>query len=180
MSMQKARNVFKQKFYHSCLVTSLLVISGAENQDLEEKIFFDGEKREYDFYLNSILASFVKNTEKSLEVFVDNKYFAGKLSDNLKKLSNKIMVVYKPINSNLIIETLDAGPFVIHLDNNYLGDYSHASHFVVVNGVRKDGKLEILDPADGKRKYLTLEKLDESVNSLKKHIKMCPVIITVK
>lgn len=176
--MQK--NVFKQKFYHSCLVTSLLMISGAENQELEEKIFFEAEKSDFDFYLNSILASFVKNTGKSLNVFVDNKFFSEKLFNNLKKYSNKIIIVHKPINSDLIIETLNIGPFVIHIDDNYLGDYSHASHFVVANSIRKDGKLEILDPADGKRKYLSMEKLLESVNSLKKHIKMCPVIITVE
>lgn len=178
--MANEANIFKQKFYYSCLVTSLLMISGAKNQELEEKIFFDGAKRDYDFYLNSMLASFVKNTGKSLEVFVDNKFLTGKLSVNLEKYSDKINIVHKQINPDLIAETLKTGPFVIYLDDNYLGDYSHASHFVVVNSVRKDGRFQILDPANGKRKYLTANKLSESVESLKKHIKICPIIIRVK
>lgn len=65
------------------------MISGAKNQDLEEKIFFDGEAKNYDFYLNSVLAAFVENTGKQIEVFVDNKFFTQKLSENLSFADNK-------------------------------------------------------------------------------------------
>lgn len=173
-------NKFRQKFCHSCLVTSLLMISGAKDQSQEEKIFFEGEKRDYDYYINSTLASFAKNTGKQLEVLVDNKYFTETLSHDLNELSEKVHISFKPVTTPLIKEIVKNQPLVVHLDDNFLGDYSHASHFVVVHSIRKDGRFEIFNPINGKSKYLTERNLGDAILSLKKHIKMCPILITVK
>ncbi|MFH1855112.1 MAG: C39 family peptidase [bacterium] len=168
---------YKQKFYHSCLVTSLLM-AGNLGQKLEEKIFFDGEKREYYYYLDSVLASFAQNTDKSVQMLVDNEILTSILQKSLAKFEDRITIEQKPINARLVAEIVQNKPVVIHLDDNYLGDYSHASHFVVVSSF-EDGKFEIIDPVDGKVKYLSDAKLNGAFESLKNHIKMSPEIIYI-
>jgi len=156
------------------------MISGENDQSMEEKIFFDGEKRDYQFYLNSIFASYVSNLNKGIQVHVDNRYFAKLLAEDLAEFGDKIAIDHNPITIDMIKKILQKSPLIIYLDDNFLGDYSHASHFVVISSIRKDGRFEILDPATGKCKYLTEKKLEETIQSLKKHIKMCPIVVTMK
>ena len=164
----------KQKFYHSCLVTSLMMISKMNDQSIEERIFMEGEKRRHNYYLRGIIDSFVDNTMLSVEIIVDNKYFAEEVA---KPKSKNIKVINEKITLELIKKLLETQAFIIDLDDNFLGDYSHASHFVVIEKVLPNGKFQIIDPSSGGKKMLTAEKLENSISSLKNHIKMCPLII---
>lgn len=156
------------------------MVAGEKNQEIEKKIFFDGEVRDYDFYLTAIMASFAKNTDHKLQVLVDNSFLAEKLTKGLKNLKDKIEIIHKAITIDLVEELVKEQPVVVHLDDNFLGDYSHASHFVVLSSIREDGRYEVIDPADGKSKFLTPNQLMSAVLSLKTYLKMSPEIILVK
>lgn len=171
--------VYKQKYYHSCLVVSLLMAANL-GQDLEEKIYFNGEDRKYFCYIDSMLATFLKLTGKNIECIVDSKYLAENFKKSLAKFNDEIAIKAEAVTAERVLQLVAVRPVVVHLDDNYLGDYSHCSHFVLVNSLRKDGRLEILDPWDGKRKFLTAEQLDRAFLSLKNHIKMSPEIIFIK
>lgn len=167
----------KQRFYHSCLVTSLLMISEMTDQSIEERVFTEGEKRRFDYYLSGILESFVDNTMLSVEVLVDNKPYTDELTKSQNKKNKRIKIRNEKISISLIKKLVAIQPIIVHIDDNFVGDYSHASHFVVVAALRPDGKFEIADPWDGKRKFLTEEKLWNAITSLKDQLKMCPIVI---
>ncbi len=173
-------NLFKQSYHHSCLATVLLMISGFKDQKLEEKIYLEGENRKYGYYLNDMLASFVKYSGKSINVLVDNKFFTKKLAQDLKEPPKQIRIVHRKINSETVSDIVRKQPAVVYIDYNFMGDYSHSSHFVVVNSIRKDDHFEIFNSIDGKNKFFTAKKLDNAIFSLKNHIKMCPIIITMR
>lgn len=164
----------KQKFYHSCLITSLMMISKMNDQSIEERVFMEGEKRHHAYSLRGFLESFADNTMLSMEVIVDNKSFA----EDISKPNNKnIKVRQEKITLALIKKILETQALIIHLDDNVLGDYSHASHFVVVEKLMPNGKFQVIDPMTGGRRILSEEKLQNSIDSLKSYIKMCPLII---
>lgn len=167
----------KQQFYHSCLVTSLLMISQMTDQSMEERIFTEGEKRRFNYYLSGILESFVDNTMLSVELTVDNKFFAEELIKNQFKKNKRIKIKQEKVTVKLIKQLLLTQPLIINLDNKFLGDFSHSSHYVVVEKIIANGKLQLIDPLTGGKKILTEEKLEEAILSLKTHIKMCPLVI---
>jgi len=167
----------KQRYYHGCLVTSLLMLTKMTDQSIEERIFFEGEKRDYDLYLNSTLVSFVDNTKLTIEVIADNKYFANELTSTLKRYRKSIVVSQQKVSAKLIAKLLETSAVILHIDENSLGAYSHSSHYVVVEKNLPSGNFQIFDPMTGRGKVLTPEKLDTAILSLKNHLKMCPVVI---
>lgn len=167
----------KQQFYHSCLVTCLLMVSKMSDQSIEQRVFCEGEKRRFDYYLNGILESFVDNTMLSVEVIVDNKTFADELTKGKNKKNKRIKIRSEKITIKMIEKLLETSAIILHVDNHFLGDYSHVSHYVVVTAFKNDMKIELVDPIDGKSRYLTKEKLEASIDSLRNNIKMCPVIV---
>lgn len=153
------------------------MISGMTDQSMEERVFIEGERRRFDLHINGILESFVDNTMLSVEVLVDNKFFAEALIKNQYKKNKRIKIINQKITTKLIKELLANQPLVVQLDNNFLGDYSHSSHFVVIEKILTNGKFQLIDPMTGSKKILTEEKLEEAILSLKNHIKMCPLLI---
>lgn len=146
------------------------------DQSIEQRIFFEGEKRKLNNYVSSMLFSFIDNTKLSIEVIVDNKYFAESLSGELKRQQKSIKILQQKVTPSLIDKMLEKSEIILHIDDNYLGDYSHASHFVVIE--RKIGdKYSLIDPVSGTRKTISVVKLEASLISLKNHIKMCPIVI---
>ncbi len=105
---------------------------------------------------------------------VDNKYFTNFL---IKSFNNpkKFNIKHKKITINTIKDLLKKEKLICHIDNNYLGDYSHASHFIIIEKSTHK-KFRIIDPMEGKKKIISHEKLYESITSLKKNIKMCPLL----
>ncbi len=167
----------KQQFHHSCLVTCLLMISRMTDQSIEERIFSEGEKRRFGFYLNSILESFADNTMLSVDVYVDNKFFADKLVGEQNRKNKRIKFKNEKISIELIKKLTDIDAVIAHVDNNFFGDYSHSPHFIVVEKAIPTGKFQIIDPLSGKSKIVAESILESAIVSLKNHIKMCPIVI---
>lgn len=166
----------KQKFHHSCLVTSLFMISNMADQSIEERVFFEGEKRNFDLSLNSMLESFADNTMLSVEVFIDNKFFTDKLQKQQNKKNKRLKFKHEVITTELIMSLVKTDPVVVHIDNNFLGHQAHGSHYVVIENF-ENGNFQLIDPADGKCKSLKIEKMMEAISSLKTHLKICPIVI---
>jgi len=88
---------------------------------------------------------------------------------------NNFNIYRKKITISLIKELLKEKPVICHIDDNYLGDYSHASHFIILERATNK-KILIVDPMKGRKSLISDKKLEESILSLKKHIKMCPLL----
>ena len=101
-------------------------------------------------------------------MFVDNKFFTNLLIEKCN--TPKITIIHKPVNLEF------EAPFVLYLDSQVLGGYSHAPHFVIVGKIVGD-ICTIIDPWEGKRKRLSKEKLTEAISSLKYYLKYCPILI---
>ncbi len=119
---------YKQILSHGCLAASFLMILGKSNEKAEKEIILKGSARSYQFYVVGVPMEVSNKYKKDINIIVDNKYFARVLS---KAFSKRFTVKAQTINTQLIRELLTQ-PLICHLDNFYLGDYSHVSHFVVI------------------------------------------------
>ncbi len=171
---------YKQTFTHSCLVVDFLMILNHKyniqiNKKIEEEILIKGMKRKYPFYVVGIPSEIQKRFRKKINILVDNKYFANALTESFNDKRN-FSILHKKITLNLIKKHLNREQLLIcHVDDNFFDDYSHASHFIILEKI-KNNNIIVVDPMDGKRKSISQKKLMESIFSLKKHIKMCPLL----
>ena len=160
---------YQQTSCESCLPVCLLSLGGIEiTREKELKLLFDGLAGLKDSYAFGVLEAFVKTYNKKIDLFVDNKFFTNLLIE--KSNSSQIAIIHKPVN--LEFET----PFVVYLDSQILGGYSHAPHFIIVEKIAGD-ICTIIDPWEGKRKRLSKEKLTAAISSLKYYLKYCPILI---
>jgi ABC-type bacteriocin/lantibiotic exporter with double-glycine peptidase domain len=132
--------------------------------------------RKYEYYVVGVAEEFVKKSKEEVSVIADNEYFANKLKQSYK--DEKIKIDAKKITLNLISELLKKRPIILHIDDNFLGDYSHVSHFIVLEKATKT-KFLIHDPYYGKKSFVSQKKIINAVQSLKKHVKMCPLIFYI-
>lgn len=169
---------YKQTLSHSCLAVCMLMLRGKPFTETEEQgLALRGSKRKHQFYVAGIPLEFVKKYDSQVIVYADNKYFANVLRDIFLPYK-RISVIHKKITLSLIKELLEDGPIICHIDDHSLGTYSHASHFIVLE--RATYKfVQIIDPWTGKRRKITLSKLDESISDLKNQIKMCPLLFSL-
>lgn len=170
---------YKQTFTHSCLVADFLMLLKNKynisfNEKDEEEILIKGMKRIYPFYVIGIPRAFFNKYNKKINIVVDNKYFTNFLIDGFND-KNNFNVYHNKITIRYIKELLKENSVICHIDDNYLGDYSHASHFIILEN-STDKRITIIDPMNGKRTFISDEKLEKSIQSLKKHIKMCPLL----
>jgi len=147
-----------------------------QNKNFEKEILINGMERKYPFYAIGVPEEFCKKTREKIVIYVDNKYFTKVLS---KIATKNIKVVRHKINEELITKVLKKSPCICHIDDNLLGDYSHVSHFIVLQQITKNG-IKIMDPYYGKESLISIKKLEEAIKSLKSHVKMCPLLITLK
>lgn len=162
---------YTQTSCESCLPVCLLTLGEIEiSREKELQLLFDGLSGLKDSYAFGVLEAFVKTYNKEVTLFVDNKYFTNFLIK--KSNSPQITVVYKPVN--LEFET----PFIVYLDSQVLGGYSHAPHFVIVEKIVGD-ICQIIDPWEGKRRRVKKEVSLASINSLKNYLKYCPLVIKI-
>ncbi|MDP2925569.1 MAG: hypothetical protein Q8N99_04305 [Nanoarchaeota archaeon] len=172
-------NPHKQTLSHSCLVADLLMLL-KEKYNIsfdfndESDILIRGMKRTYPFYVVGIPKEFFKKYGKKVNIVVDNKYFTNILINGFKDKKN-FNIYHNIVTINYIKGLLKERPIICHVDDNYLGDYSHASHFIILEKASTK-KITIIDPMSGKRSLISDKKLEESILSLKKHIKMCPLL----
>lgn len=173
---------YKQSLTHSCLVAAFLML--LENsgdikftEKEEQEIALLGSRRVYPFYVVGVTVEIAQRYKSKIKVFADNKYFADILSKSFTKEKN-ISVEAKPVTLKLIRELLESQPVICHVDVHGLGDYSHASHFIVIE---KGGKetFTIIDPWIGKRKRVSAKTLENTIFELKNHVKMCPLLFAI-
>ncbi|HMS22553.1 MAG TPA: hypothetical protein PKA38_02200 [Candidatus Levybacteria bacterium] len=169
---------YKQTLSHSCLATCFLMLRQKHfNEFDEQKLTLDGSKRIYPFYVVGIAMEFVKQFNSKLSVYVDNKYFASVLKDAFKE-QKSIEVIHQKNTLSFISEQLNKQPLICHIDDHALGDYSHASHFIILEKATNK-YIEIVDPWFGKRKMISNKTLENAIHELRVHVKMCPLIFSI-
>jgi hypothetical protein len=177
--MLKDIQPYKQEFSHSCLVADFLMLLNKKydikfNKKDEGEILLKGMDKKYPFYVVGIPKEINNKYKQPINIIVDNKYFTDTLIKSFNDKTN-FNIICKQITTQLIRDLLKEHPLICHIDDNYLGDYSHASHFIVLESAI-DKKISIVDPIDGKRKLMSDKDLRDSIFSLKTHIKMCPLL----
>jgi hypothetical protein len=170
---------YKQSLSHSCLVADFLMLLKAQygiefNEGDEKEVLLNGMNRKYMFYVIGVPKAVYEKYGKQMSIVVDNQYFTDQLIREFKDKKN-FNIYHKKITIRLIRELLDKRPLICHIDDNLLGDYSHASHFIILEKA-SDKMIKIVDPFYGKSKLISEKTLEASILSLKNHIKMCPLL----
>ncbi|MEI6843321.1 MAG: cysteine peptidase family C39 domain-containing protein [bacterium] len=174
---------YEQSLTHSCLVASFLMILLAQKgvsfqKKDEQELALLGSQRTYPFYVVGITAEVTKRYNANVHVFADNKFFTDVLKDSFAKEKN-IEVEHQKITTTFIKKLLVQSPVICHIDTHGLGDYSHASHFIVIEKANKS-TFTIIDPWNGKRRNVSEKTLEKAILELKNNVKMCPLIFLVK
>ena len=170
---------YKQFFSHSCLAACFFMLLQKQkdfnfDEKIEKEILINGMKRIYPFYAVGVPKEIFNKFKTKITIIVDNKYFTNSLIKSFKDKRN-FNIVHKKITIQLIKELLKDKPLICHLDNNYLGDYSQCSHFLVLEKATHK-KILLIDPFSGKKRFISVKKLEQAILSLKNHVKMCPLL----
>ena len=165
--------LYKQTTCESCLSCCLLMLSGnLINRKNEIDLFIEGIKRYPFSYSLGICEEFSIKYNKNIIIYVDNKYYS-KYLNNLK-ITDGINIVHQYIDIRFINKKFV--PFIIYIDNNVLGEYTHSPHFVIVETINKNN-CTIIDPWKGKRLNINKKIIFDGVLLLKRHLKYSPLII---
>lgn len=173
---------YQQTLTHSCLAASFLMILEAEKNQVfskqdEQDIALEGSQRTYPFYVVGITSEIIKKYKVRVNIIVDNKFFSDILKKSFGKTKN-IIVQRVPIRVPLIKKLLKEKTLICHVDVHGLGDYSHASHFIVIE--KHNGKsFTIIDPWSGKRKRISETPLKKAISELKTEVRMCPLLFFI-
>lgn len=163
----------KQNTCEGCLPVCLLLLTNEKiTLKSELELLIEGFKRNRESYSLGIVREFAFRYDKILNVFVHTKYFFKKLGKINK--SPRIQLIHKKIGLRFLKELQT--PYVLYLDDRILRKSIHYPHFVIVER-KQNKKFVLLDPWDGKRKWLTEGKLLKGVLSLKNYLKFCPLVI---
>ncbi|OGC82208.1 MAG: hypothetical protein A2V81_00510 [Candidatus Abawacabacteria bacterium RBG_16_42_10] len=173
---------YKQSLTHSCLVACFLMLLERQadivfTETNEQEIALKGSRRIYPFYVVGIPMEIAKKYGKKIQVYVDNKYFTKVLKVAFAK-EKSIEVVHTPIKIKLIRDLLQKSPLICHIDDNVLGDYSHSSHFIILENATKN-TISIIDPWMGTRKRISDKTLIQGIHDLKTQVKMCPLLFSI-
>ena len=170
---------YKQTLTHSCLAACFLMLQGKQFAEHDEQeLALKGSNRNYPFYVVGIAAEFVKKYDGKVNIYADNSFFTKTLQ-NAFIGNEKINVVHKKITMPLLKELLTEKPLICHIDNHALGDYSHASHFVILEESTEE-YIHIIDPWKKKKKMISKSTLIEALYDLKSHIRMCPLLFSLE
>ena len=170
---------YKQTLTHSCLAACFLMLQGKQFAEIDEQeLAQKGSSRNYPLYVVGIPTEFVKKFDGKIKIYADNNFFATSLKKAF--IGNKeISVIHKKINIPLIADLLNENPIICHIDDHALGDYSHSSHFIILEKATEEF-VYIIDPWSGKRNKISKSKLNEAIDDLKNHVKMCPLIFSIE
>lgn len=170
---------YQQTLTHSCLAACFLMLREKKFSELDEQeLALKGSVRDYPFYMAGISAEFVKKYDGKVMIYADNNFFATTLQKAFIG-NKKIGVIHEKTTMSLITKLLNERPIICHIDDHALGDYSHASHFIILEKA-SNKFITIIDPWSGKRKRISQSTLTEAINDLKNHIKMCPLLFSVE
>lgn len=166
---------YRQQSNQGCLVVSLLYLCNlTPTRELEQAILSDGlfELRQ-NYMLGCALAFLKQYPEKTLTIYVDNKYYLQTLrsyTDN-----PRITFVYKRSDVELL-DSLDP-PFIVYIDNHITDGYTHLPHFMLIVGSTKK-MFDVFDPWEGKAMKISKKKILRGVDLLRRHVRVCPFVIT--
>lgn len=166
---------YKQQSNQGCLVIDLLYLFDIKpTREKEQSILSDGLFRLRENYTLGCLLAFLDHyPDKSVTLYVDNKYFLGILTEMVNH--PRIRMIYKKNNSDLL-DSLNP-PFIVYVDNNITDGWTHLPHFMMI--IRATDKFyDVFDPWDGEIIRLSKRKLQSGINQLRDHIKVCPFVIT--
>lgn len=175
---------YKQKFYNSCLISCALMATGVSKElhvveEMERKIFFEAEAKSFPFSVQGTLVAITKNLDIKCRLIVDNAYFAKVLDAGLQE-HPQVRIECKRISAGeLRKEFSHNGQAVISVDGHILGDYAHWPHFVFVENATKN-RFTFIDPNTAGRRYFSDEKMDQAIDSLRGHLKICPFMVVFK
>ncbi len=170
---------YKQTLSHSCLAACFLMLYGEKFTESDEhELALNGSKRIYPFYVVGIATEFVRKFDCKITIYADNKHFTSILQKSFMR-ETRVSVAHKKITQVFIAELLKRQSIICHIDDHALGDYSHASHFIVLEKTTEKF-ITILDPWSGDKKRITMAKLEEAISDLKNQIKMCPLLFTLE
>lgn len=165
---------YKQQSNQGCLVVDLLYLFGIEpTRQKEYEILSDGLfTLRANYTLGCVQAFLDRYKDKSVTIYVDNKYYLGVLQQWVTH--PRITMVYQK-NDHTLLNSLEP-PFIAYIDNNVTNGSTHLPHFVlVVGGTPKF--YHVFDPWDGKVVKLSKQKLLNGIDSLRSHVKVCPFVI---
>ena len=168
---------YKQQSNQGCLVVDLMYLFGIEPTiEAEKELISAGlfQFREI-FSLGCLLAFEHKYKNSEVIVYVDNKYF---LKDLQSKTNNPNITLLYQKNDLQLLNYLEP-PYIVYVDYRLFYGWSHQPHFIMVTK-KTANFFKIFDPWDGKTKQISKIKLIDSINSLRNHIKVCPLVITKK
>ncbi len=174
---------YRQSLSHSCLVACFLMMLQARygiqfTERDEQRLALMGSRRIHPFYVAGIPVEIAREFKKDIVAYVDNKFFTQVLQQQSFDTSSHMRAEHKPITIELIQEELAKHPLICHVDTHGLGDYSHSSHFIVLE--RLAGKMVvIIDPWTGVKRKIAQRTLMGAIESLKSEVKMCPVLFTI-
>lgn len=127
-------------------------------------------------YTLSVAEAFGDYTKLKIKIYADNRYFCKKLS--LMCNSQFVEVTAKKVDPWLLKNLLRKyQALAVYLDSYFLHKDCHYPHWVVL--AQLDKKAVIIDPWEGKRRFLKPEKLISAIYSLKFYLKFCPLTIVL-
>lgn len=165
---------YKQQSNQGCLVVDLMYLFHIEpTREKERDILSDGLFRLRDNYTLGCLMAFLdRYKDKSVTLYVDNKYYLGNLNKWVKH--PRIQMIHKK-NDDKLLNSL-ATPFIVYVDNNITDGWTHLPHFMMVTNATEKF-YSVFNPWDGKVTKISKEKLLSGINQLRDHIKICPFVI---
>lgn len=165
---------YKQQSNQGCLVVDLMYLFEIEpSREKELDILSDGLFRLRDNYTLGCLMAFLdRYRDKSVTLYVDNKYYLGILSKLVRH--PRIQMIHKE-NDKKLLSSLDT-PFIVYVDNNITDGWTHLPHFMmVVSATQKF--YNVFDPWDGRTIKISKDKLLNGIDLLRSHIRICPFVI---
>lgn len=174
--------VYKQISCEGCLPSCLSLLRqkkyGTTFSTKEELgVLYAGMKAGTRNYTLDIAKAFSEYAKIKTGVYVDNKYFCKKLS--LICDSGFIKITHKKVNLGLLKSLLQKHRAVaVYLDSYFLHKDCHYPHWVVLDRLGK--KAVVIDPWEGKRRFLKPEKLMGAIYNLKTYLRFCPLAVVLE
>ena len=168
---------YKQQSNQGCLAVDLMYLFNIKpTKEKEQQILTEGLFRLRENFTLGCLLAFIDNCkDKSVTMYVDNKYYLNIINKLVEH--PRINMIHKKINASLL-NSLDT-TFIVHVDNNITSGWTHLPHFMMVTGATEKF-YTVFDPWEGKTTKMSKKKLLSGIDLLRNHVKVCPFVITAK
>lgn len=173
--------IYKQISCEGCLPACLLLLrqgryGTAFSSKDELKILYAAMKIGIRNYSFAVAKAFSEYAQIETRLYVDNKYFSEKYP--LIRDGRFIKIICKKVNAGLLKDLLQEHKAVaVYMDSYFLHKECHYPHWVVLE--RLGRKAIIIDPWEGKKKFLKPEKVIDAIFSLKNYLRFCPLVLVI-